>query len=179
MSLAPRRFADVAAAQQRYDGKTHMLIRAAVASDVTGIAAAHAASIREVCSRVYGPAQIHAWVSGKTRDGYLRAIAERRVFVALQDDQVIGFSELDLKTGEVVAVYVRPDLLRQGVGRGLLRALETEAAAQEIGRLNLHATLNAIPFYEAQGFVLDGMTSFPLGPDLSLSCARMYKLLEL
>lgn len=155
-----------------------MLIRAAVASDAEEIAAVHVSAIREVCSQVYEPSQIQAWVSGKTPQGYLRAIAERLVFVALRQDQVVGFSEIAPKTGEIFAVYVRPDSLRQGVGGSLLQALETSAAEHALGRLHLHATLNAIPFYEAHGFVLDAMTSFPLGADARLACASMHKLLN-
>lgn len=155
-----------------------MLIRAAVASDVEDIADLHALAICHVCGQVYEPSQIQAWVSTKTHQGYLRAIAERQVFVALRDDRTVGFSELDPKTGEVFAVYVRPDCLRQGLGGGLLQTLETCAAEHALRRLHLHATLNAIPFYEAHGFVIDAVTSFPLGPDVSLACARMHKRLD-
>ncbi len=155
-----------------------MLIRAAMASDAEEIATVHASAIRDVCGQAYELSQIQAWVSGKTHQGYLRAIAERQVFVALRDDRVVGFSELDPKTGEVFAVYVRPDCLRQGLGGALLQTLESCAAEHALGRLHLHATLNAIPFYEAHGFVLDAMTSFPLGPDASLACASMHKQLN-
>lgn len=155
-----------------------MLIRAAVGSDAEEIAAVHASAIRDVCGQTYEPTQIEAWISGKTHQGYLRAIAERQVFVALRDDRVVGFSELDPKTGGVFAVYVRPDCLRQGVGGALLQALETCAAEYALDRLHLHATLNAIPFYQARGFVLDAMTSFPLGPGASLACASMHKHLN-
>jgi len=154
-----------------------LLIRPALASDAEEIAAVHVSVIRDVCGQVYEPRQIQAWVSGKTHQGYLRAIAERRVFVALRDERVVGFSELDPKTGEVFAVYVRPDCLRQGLGGYLLQTLEACAAEHGLERLHLHATLNAIPFYEAHGFVLDAMTSFPLGPDTSLACASMHKQL--
>jgi GNAT superfamily N-acetyltransferase len=155
-----------------------MLIRAAVPSDVEEIAAVHASAIRDVCGQVYQPTQIQAWISGKTRQGYLRAVAERQVFVALEDERVLGFSELDPKTGEVFAVYVRPDFLRQGVGGALLETLETCARSHGLGRLHLQSTLNAVPFYQAHGFVLDAMTSFSLGPEASLSCASMHKLFE-
>ena len=155
-----------------------MLIRAAVASDVEELAAVHAAAIRDVCGQVYQPSQIRAWLSSKTRQDYLCAIAERQVFVALEGEHVVGFSELDPTTGEVFAVYVRPDFLRQGSGGALLQTLETCAHEQKLGRLHLHATLNAVPFYQAHGFVLDAMTSFPLGPETSLACAKMHKLFK-
>lgn len=152
-----------------------MLIRPAMAADAEQIAAVHASAIRDVCGQEYEPSQIQAWLSGKTHQGYLRAIAERQVFVALRDDRVLGFGEIDPRTGEIFAVYVRPDCLRQGLGGALLQTLESCAAEHALRRLHLHATLNAIPFYEAHGFVLDAMTSYPLGPDTSLACASMHK----
>src|SRR5258708_36080831 len=104
-----------------------MFIRAAVSSDVEWIAAVHADAIRAICGAVYQPSQIDAWISGKTKDGYLRAIAQRLFFVALMREEVVGFSELNPETGEVHAMYVRPDHLRRGIGRRLLQTLEAHA----------------------------------------------------
>ena len=154
-----------------------MLIRAALTSDVEAIAVVHAAAIREVCAQVYEPSQIHAWISGKTLERYRRAVAEHPVFVAVHDGSVVGFSEFEPKTEEVFAVYVHPAFLRQRVGSALLGALEKSAAEHGLSRLHLHATINAIPFYRAHGFELDAMTSFPLGAEASLACARMHKTL--
>jgi putative acetyltransferase len=64
------------------------------------------------------------------------------------------------------------------LGGALLKTLETCAHQHGLARLHLHATLNAVPFYQAHGFVLDAMTSFPLGPEVSLPCARMHKLFK-
>lgn len=154
-----------------------MLIRAAITSDVEAIAAVRASAIRDVCGPSYDPSQIQAWISSKTPQDYVRALLHRPVFVAVRDGGVVGFSELDSSTGEVCAVYVHPDALREGVGRELLQAVETCATELALVQLNLHATLNAIPFYQAHGFVLEAMTSFPIGPDASLACARMHKRL--
>ena len=154
-----------------------MLSRPALESDVEAIAVVHAAAIRQACAEVYEPNQIHAWLSGKTREGYLRAVVERPVFVAVHDEGVIGFSELEPKTAEICAVYVHPDFLRRRVGSELLRAVESSAAEHGLSRLHLHATINAIPFYRAHGFELDAMTSFSLGAQASLACARMHKTL--
>jgi putative acetyltransferase len=164
--------------QLRYLARTGMSIRAAIPSDVEEIAAVHARAIREICGPVYEVTQIDAWISGKTAEGYLRAIARQLFFVALIQNEVVGFSELNPENGEVYAVYVRPDCIRRGIGRRLLQTLEARALERSLKCLRLHATLNAVPFYQAHGFVLDAMTSFPLRPGLTLPCAAMHKDLD-
>jgi GNAT superfamily N-acetyltransferase len=155
-----------------------MFIRAAVSSDVEEIAAVHADAIRAICGPMYEPSQIDAWLSGKTKDGYLRAIAQHLFFVAFIREEIVGFSELNPETGDVHAVYVRPDHLRRGIGRRLLQTLEAHALQRSLKSLHLHATLNAILFYQSHGFILDAMTSFPLRAGVSLPCAAMHKDLK-
>ena len=155
-----------------------MLIRVANESDVDEIAAVHASALRNVCGQVYDAHLIDAWLAGKTRESYLRALSEHPMFVALCEERVIGFSRLDATTGEISAVYVRSDCLRRGVGGRLLQTLEDVALQRGLTRLSLRATLNAISFYTASGFVLDEMSSFSVGTGASLPCARMHKPLN-
>ena len=57
-------------------------------------------------------------------------------------------------TFEVFGFYVSPKVQRRGVGRKLMAELERRAMAQGCVRLGVCSTLNAIPFYEACGFVV-------------------------
>jgi GNAT superfamily N-acetyltransferase len=155
-----------------------MLIRAAVATDVEGIMATHVAAIRQICSAAYEPAEISAWISGSTPQRYLQPIAENLFLVALLEQAVVGFGELDVRTGEVLAIFVDPAHVGQGMGRRLLQTIETSAARHGVRRLHLQATLNAIGFYQAHGFVLDAMGSFRLRSGVSLACGAMHKDLE-
>jgi GNAT superfamily N-acetyltransferase len=155
-----------------------MLIRAAVPSDVEEIFEVHTSAIREVCAAVYDPAQIHAWTCRKRPEGYLEPIAQHPFFVAVEGGSVVGFSELDLGTGEVCAVYVRPDRVRHKIGQTLLQTMEAVARERSLLRLHLRATLNAVPFYRAHGYILDEEGSVLLGDGTSLPCANMHKDLD-
>ncbi len=152
-----------------------VLIRAAVEADAAGIADAHIESIRELCSPSYEASQIDAWVTGKRAEIYLQAIAEHSFFVAVLDESIVGFSQLNPKTAEVRAIYVRPEVVRQGVGRRLLQAVEASARAHALLRLTVQASINAVPFYQAQGYVLEGFTTFMLKIGTALACASMHK----
>jgi GNAT superfamily N-acetyltransferase len=151
-----------------------MLIRAAVPSDVEEIFGVHMSSIRDVCGAMYDAAQIDSWTCRKRPEGYLEPIANHPFFVAEVEGALVGFSELNPETREVCAVYVRPDRLRQGIGRGLL-LVETAAHERRLPRLHLSATLNAVPFYQANGYVSDGAGSVLLGDGTNLPCANMHK----
>lgn len=91
-------------------------------------------------------------------------------------DEVLGFGELHAEAGdylsgvagrsasgctsegrsdavgEVRAVYVHPAFARQGVGSALYADLERWARERGVDSLGLWASLNAVGFYERQGF---------------------------
>lgn len=152
-----------------------MLIRAAIASDAEQIASVHVAAIREVCGLAYDAAQIAGWIAGKRPEIYLDGIARNPFFVAEQDGAVVGFAQLDPVGAEVRAIYVRPDCIGQGVGSRLLAAVEGAARAAALARLELKSSLNAVPFYEARGYVVVEATSFTLRNGTVLACASMHK----
>ncbi|MBU3591966.1 GNAT family N-acetyltransferase [Polynucleobacter sp. 78F-HAINBA] len=58
--------------------------------------------------------------------------------------------------GRIGRMAVLPMHRRQGIGGGLLRALLDLSKSQGITRLELHAQLSAIPFYEKFGFIAQG-----------------------
>jgi putative acetyltransferase len=155
-----------------------MLIRRAASSDVADIFAVHVSAIRDVCSAVYDADQIESWTCGKRPEGYLDPIARHPFFVAIVNGVVAGFSELNPDTGEVCAVYVQPDRVRQGIGRGLLLAVEAAARESGLARLHLRATLNAVFFYRAHGYVTDSAGSVSLGDETCLPCIDMHKELS-
>jgi GNAT superfamily N-acetyltransferase len=152
-----------------------MLIRAALPSDVADIFRVHISAIRDVCSPVYDQAQVESWTCRKRPEGYLEPIARHPFFVAIVNGVLVGFSELNPDTAEVCAVYVHPERVRQGVGRSLLLAAEAAAGQRGLARVHLRATLNAVCFYRANGYVVDGAGSVLLGDGMSLPCTDMHK----
>ena len=153
-----------------------VLIREAVAADVEDIMTVHLAAISEVCREAYSPDEISAWLAGGRNSArYLPGIAEGHFLVALIDGACAGFCDFDLDTGEVCGMFVAPRQVRRGVGRALFQTGEARAQERGVRRLTLRATLNALGFYEAQGFVVDEMTVFPLRSGVELRCAVMHK----
>ena len=129
-------------------------VRRASPADAAAICTVHKASVRGLCAGHYTPEQIEAWVGGRRPDHVRHAMTEggETMFVAERGGggEVVGFASLH--GAEVIAVYVTPAATGRGTGAALLHAVEGEAAARGIGRLHLTASLNAVPFYAAQGY---------------------------
>ena len=91
-------------------------------------------------------------------------LREGRARVALRDGRIIGFAttagddQLELE-----ALFVDPPSMRTGVGRALIEDLVENAKARGITRVNVTANHHALAFYEALGFVDDGLVPTRFG----------------
>jgi ribosomal protein S18 acetylase RimI-like enzyme len=93
---------------------------------------------------------------------------ERRVWVAEEDGEVIGFAstgpsrdEDAIEAAEVYAIYVLPDRCGHGIGRALLdHAMEDlrQRGYREVLLWTLTTNVPAQRFYERQGWRTDGTT---------------------
>ena len=161
------------------------LIRAAVFEDAAALLALQMDAISAIGESHYTAVQRQAWRGDRTPEHYLAPIATRLMRVAQADNgagadpgsPLLGFAQLDLGTGFVEAIYVRPAVQRSGIGRQLLQALESSASGAGAQVLWLDASLNAVPFYERQGFEALSEHEHPVGAQLTIPCVRMRKRL--
>ena len=138
-------------------------------------------SIEEGCVPDHGgrPDILQAWLGNKTAQnvlGWLSSSSNHAV-VAERDDggtrELVGFALLN-QAGKIPLCYVRPDVLRQGVGRALLRALETQARAWNIRKVHMQSPGSASGFFERQGYVNAGKDKACFG----LECDFLWKQLD-
>lgn len=137
-----------------------MNIRRYRKSDAEGIVNIHTESVERIASKDYSEKEIDAWASKDTEDVKLKETEIR--FVAEKDEELIGFSEYNMKEGEITGMYIKPEFTRQGVGKELLKQVEEHAKAEEINRLSCYSTITAKEFYERQGYVVLEKTSMRL-----------------
>lgn len=152
-------------------------IRLATAADNIAISALQMDSIRSLCSGHYAPEQIEAWASRRTPELYERVLENQELYVAERDGILVGFGQLDLESGQVVAVYVMPAAARMGVGTALLRHLEAIAQLHGWQRLHLTASLNAVPFLETMGYEHVAPFEHVVATDVKLPCVSMRRVL--
>jgi predicted GNAT family N-acyltransferase len=76
--------------------------------------------------------------------------------LAFTDSNVaVGYARL-LNSGQLGRMAVLPEYRHQGIGTSLLHKLEDEAKHRRLDHIFLHAQIQALPFYEQQGYAAEG-----------------------
>ena len=150
-------------------------VRPAVPADAHAIFTVHMAAIQELGASHYSPAQLGAWRGDRSAASYVTPIANGSVVVAEDVTSVVGFGQLNARHALVEAVYVLPTHTRCGIGRRILATLEHRAASVGLAELTLDASLNAVAFYVARGYVPVEPDEHELRPGVFLPCVRMVK----
>ncbi|SFF94446.1 Acetyltransferase (GNAT) domain-containing protein [Duganella sp. CF458] len=107
-------------------------------------------ALREQCATHYDPAILRAWAAAPPPATYPALLARGGGIKALVNGVLAGYAILDLGRNEIDAVFVDEQFTGKGVGKVLLRAVEQMTGPATA--LHLHASLNAVPFYEAAGY---------------------------
>ncbi len=94
------------------------------------------------------------------------------------EGDIVGFSCAVPAEGEVRAVYVSPEASGRGLGSGLLRQAEWAATQEGHDELQIHASLNAVPFYESHGYEPRDEVEHELDDGTNMLCVRMTKEVE-
>ncbi|AZZ98428.1 GNAT family N-acetyltransferase [Pseudoalteromonas sp. R3] len=80
-------------------------------------------------------------------------LANKRPWVALINERVAGFIELD-DDGHIDCAYTHPEFQGQGIASALYRKLEAQAKEQGLPRLYVEASKPARRFFAARGFAM-------------------------
>jgi putative acetyltransferase len=156
-------------------------VRAAEPRDADALASVHVESIRTLGAKAYGPDVIDAWGGPRTGERYLSAMDRERIFVAVEDGpdvRILGFSSYRVEDGRHrTAVYVAGSASRRGVGSALFRAAEEAARQGGATELHVDASLAAVDFYRAQGFVEVRRGQHRLESGTIMDCVFMRKAL--
>jgi GNAT superfamily N-acetyltransferase len=156
-------------------------IRQAIPNDAPTACALLRRSIEEGCMPDHGgrPDILQAWLGNKTTQNVLSWLSSPTNYAVVAEREVDGKCELVglallNQAGKVPLCYVRPDLLRHGVGRALLCALEAQARAWNISKVHMQSPGSASGFFERQGYVNAGKDKACYG----LECDFLWKHLD-
>lgn len=131
-------------------------IRIATEEDVPGIRKAIRSSIEGLAGNDYSEEIIQSWGADipKAQEKQKLAIRENRelTWVAIQNEEIVGFSAFSPQTQELRAVYVSANVARQGLGTKLLEQVENKARELGVSSLKMHSSLTAVPFYQHHGY---------------------------
>lgn len=119
------------------------------------------ASIAALGNTHYTEEQIAGWMGERTPAYYEAMIRDGNAVVAERDGTVVGF--VDAIPGEVTRLFLLKDAAGAGLGRRLLNIGVETARKGHDGPVILESTLNAVPFYERNGFRVTGTGTFSHG----------------
>jgi putative acetyltransferase len=150
--------------------------------DDRAIAEVHRSAVHGLAARHYPADLLDEWSAPVTDERVARAEAARptspeSLVVAIVDGNVAGFGGVELTTGEVTAVYVRPESARCSVGTLALEALEVLGRTNNVTEFWLKSSLNAVPFYAARGYVREREGEHETWSGRSMPCIFMRKRL--
>jgi putative acetyltransferase len=126
--------------------------RPATEADLAPLWSLRTRAVRIGCASHYAPDVIETWCAAPPPATMPLLLRAGGGIVAEEAGRMLGYAVLDAETGEVDAVFVDPAAHGQGIGRMLLAALEAMAREQDVEKLFLSASLNAVAFYERAGF---------------------------
>jgi L-amino acid N-acyltransferase YncA len=136
-----------------------IIIRKATPQDAEAACAVLVRSIKEICAPYYenDDKVLAEWLENKTPANVRRWIESDRSYCVVAvnaQGQVLGFASMS--GAEIMLNYVLPEALHQGIGKGMLQALESHAIASGVEHIELMSTIPAKAFYERNGYVSNG-----------------------
>ena len=110
------------------------------------------AAVHTIDNKIYSETQQEAWApTPPDYDFWRKKLATSRPFVALHNDRVIAFAELE-NDGYIDCFYVAPEYQGQGVASRLYQHLENSARERGMTKLFVEASLLIKPLFLNRGF---------------------------
>lgn len=152
-----------------------MTLRASTLADIDAMWALRTRAIIHSCRGHYPAEVIAPWSASPVPRSYPALVQSGGAVIAEDQGTMLGYAILDVATGEVEAVFVDPAAGGRGIGKTMLSALEQAATTRGFTRLYLSASLNAVAFYRAAGFVALRTAVYAHPSGVALDCVEMYK----
>jgi putative acetyltransferase len=152
-----------------------LILRSATHADLDAMWALRTRAIAAGSAGHYPAAIMAAWLASPLPRSYPDFVDSGGALIAQQQGAIVGNAILDVRSGEVDAVFVDPQAGGRGIGKAMLAALERMALGHGHARLSVSASLNAVPFYQAAGFVALRQALYAHPSGIGLDCVEMEK----
>ncbi len=127
-------------------------LRPMLPADAHAVAEIFRASIEELTTEDYSPAQAAAWMSAADdEEAFAARLAKELTLIASIAREPAGFASLKGKD-HIDMLYVHPRAVGQGVGKALCDALETLAATRNAKAITVEASDTAQGFFAHRGY---------------------------
>lgn len=158
-----------------------MIITSARPDDAAAIIRVHHRAVWALQGGPYSATVLAAWspTPDAAREAWMRdRIADDalKLWVAKdRDGEICGFSMCETTRGFIRAVYVAPEHAGTGIGKTLLVACESHYRDSGVAQVGLNASVNAVRFYQSQGYRIESEGTQTLGDGTAMDCVVMAK----
>jgi GNAT superfamily N-acetyltransferase len=154
--------------------------RAMADADISAVRELHARSFAGLAGAEHTPAQIAGHLALIADEAYADELGRCHVGLALDGVRIVataGWIETTerIATARIRKVFVDPSMARRGLGSRMVRRAESEALRAGYRRLIVRANLNAVPLYEALGYVATAEALMPVPGGVELPVVMMEK----
>lgn len=106
-------------------------------------------TVHSVCAGEYSPAQLDAWAPDDINPSdWCESLGVTYALLAIDGGKLAGFGNADIRASYIDRLYVGRDYIGHGIGKLILKALENQLH----GRVSVHASDTALPFFRAMGY---------------------------
>lgn len=151
----------------------NIILRAATAQDAEAIARLWAVSVHTMYGQdgEFETGLLYRWCEDRTPERLSRDVTDPEQFwvvAELDGFGLAGVGAIDMH-GEVLGIYVRPKVMRQGIGRALLRVLEQYVLNRGLRQAYSRCTAKSLRFFQENGYAVYGapvmlMDAIPMFP---------------
>lgn len=125
-------------------------VRLATGEDAQAISLVTISALRESNANDYSPDVIARVEQGFSRQGILRLMTQRQVYVAVVDQHIVATASLDRDV--VRSVFVDPQFQGGGIGRQLMAVIHSAAISAGLDALHVPSSITAEGFYARLGY---------------------------
>lgn len=126
-----------------------MTIREYISNDIDEIYKLFCDTVYAINAKDYSREQLDAWTSGIDLDRWNKSFLKHYTIVAVEAENIVGFGDID-KSGYLDHLYVHKNYQGMGIATAICDRLETKVT----GRITVHASITAKPFFEKRGYTV-------------------------
>lgn len=131
-----------------------MIIREYKPDDCPFLAQLFYDTVHTVNAKDYTKEQLDAWATGDVDlDKWNRSFLEHTTLVAVQDEEIIGFADMD-ENGYLDRLYVHKDYQGKGFATALVTELERRVGQNSAVCFETYASVTAKPLFEKLGYTV-------------------------
>lgn len=149
------------------------VIRKAGHADRDGIWNIFFSSVLTLLGTHYEQEEVLSFANSVEPESFDASIPTAATLVAEDDGKIVAFGQFDAASNEVISLYAAPGYAGRGIGRELLGLFDEMAKENGSGWIQAGSTLNAVGFFEKQGYKQARMEALQLPDGSTLPRIRM------